>query len=73
MSTCPGFNMVFFLARADGRKRKLRLAFPIARTTHFRFWQTAPDVCDGTSAVRESRHRIPGASNLAYISRSARV
>jgi hypothetical protein len=23
---------------------------------------TAPDVCDGTSAVGESRHRIPGAS-----------
>ena len=22
----------------------------------------APDVCDGTSAVGESRHRIPGAS-----------
>ena len=25
------------------------------------FWQiAAPDVCDGTSAVGESRHRIPG-------------
>ena len=28
------------------------------------YWQhiAAPDVCDGTSAVGESRHRIPGAS-----------
>jgi len=27
------------------------------------FWPiAAPDVCDGTSAVGESRHRIPGAS-----------
>src|SRR5882757_2742933 len=27
------------------------------------YWQIAgPDVCDGTSAVGESRHRIPGAS-----------
>src|SRR5882672_12807985 len=30
---------------------------------HFRLWHiAAPDVCDGTSAVSESRHRIPGAS-----------
>jgi 5'-nucleotidase len=30
---------------------------------HFRSWHiAAPDVCDGTSAVGESRHRIPGAS-----------
>jgi hypothetical protein len=29
----------------------------------FRFWHIAAlDVCDGTSAVGESRHRIPGAS-----------
>jgi hypothetical protein len=41
------------------------------------FWQiAAPDVCDGTSAVGESRHRIPKAHplvnrlNLALIAAS---
>ena len=35
----------------------------LAAIAHGRFWHiAAPDVCDGTSAVGESRHRIPGAS-----------
>ena len=54
-------------------KSKAKASLPGLRRTALRrlqrvgcevgFWHiAAPDVCDGTSAVGESRHRIPGAS-----------
>jgi hypothetical protein len=42
-----------------------RLLLPrsgLERSDFVRWHIAAPDVCDGTSAVGESRHRIPGAS-----------
>src|SRR5262245_41261465 len=39
MSTCPGFNMVFFSARADGRREEVRL--PACDAANVRYWHEA--------------------------------